>query len=69
MRGRRHSLDTRNTAVRELSLEPPPGSKYELNEIAWDVRTLQMLIRQMLGRAGVSTADLVSPMSECEASL
>ena len=49
VRGHRHSLDHR-TKHGFQGLQLPPGADFTLNEIAWDLETLRILMQQMLIR-------------------
>lgn len=59
VRGRRHSLDPRTKKDRQggTHLEPPPG--IELDEIAWDIEVLRVLMKQMMERCRISPAELL----------
>ena len=57
VRGRRHSLDQRSKRELELRLELPLGAMLE--QVAWDVESLRILIKQMLERCHANPADLV----------
>ena len=58
VRGRRHSLDERNKRMRTLTLEPPKGAQYTLDEIKWDVDTLRIMLNLALDRANAGPNDL-----------
>lgn len=59
VRGHRHSLDHRTKHVGSMRLQPPPGADFTLNEIAWDLETLRILMQQMLIRFHTGPADVI----------
>ena len=59
IRGRRHSLDTRNKRLRGLRLEPPPNSSFTLEQIHWDAETLRILLKQLIERGRCGAQDLM----------
>ena len=42
-----------------MRLQPPPGADFTLNEIAWDLETLRILMQQMLIRFHTGPADVI----------
>mmetsp|Transcript_78549 Transcript_78549/g.156142 ORF Transcript_78549/g.156142 Transcript_78549/m.156142 type:complete len:157 (-) Transcript_78549:1123-1593(-) len=52
VRGVRHPFDRRHARARSLSLELPEGVGGTLEDVAWDVETLQWLLQLMMARAG-----------------
>lgn len=36
IRGRRHSLDRRSQRVKHLSIAPPPGAVWSLEDVEWE---------------------------------
>lgn len=56
VRGRRHSMDTRNKKARAMVLVPPEGMT--LDNIRWDVESLRILIQEMLVRCSRGPHDL-----------
>ena len=59
VRGCRHSLDQRNKHVRSMRMQPPRGADFTLSEIRWDVKTLRLLMQQMLQRCRMGATDLM----------
>lgn len=61
VRGKRHSLDPRTRIDRLLEgglrLEPPEG--VQLDEIAWDVEVLRVMLMQMIDRCRISPPELL----------
>jgi len=60
IRGRRHSLDRRNRNVRAMQLQAPLGARSSsLLDVSWDVESLRVLLKQMLERSQMGTAELM----------
>ena len=51
IRGRRHSLDLRNKRVRDLTIQPPKGAGYTLEDVVWDEHSLRALLQQARARS------------------
>ena len=60
LHGHRHSLDSRNKRVEGICIEVPPDVSFSLSEMAWNVETLRILMRQMLERNHIGPADLIA---------
>ena len=60
VQGHRHSLDHRSKAVREMRLEPPPGARYSLDDVQWDLESLRLLVGQMLERCQMGVGHLMA---------
>ena len=59
VRGKRHSLDPRNTRVSLLSMAPPRGAGYTLQQVAWDETVLRQMFHCCMERVGIGPADVI----------
>lgn len=59
VRGRRHSLDPRQTKMHLLSMDPPRGCGYTLEQVAWDEKVVQRMLHAAMERVNIGPADVI----------
>ena len=62
LRARDEAEVARPLELREMRLEPPPGARYSLDDVQWDLESLRLLVGQMLERCQMGVGHLMAAL-------